>query len=159
MTTHLFGLTSDSPEDAAPKRSSRKKAKQPEAPVVVEAPVIDRPRAIRPIGQIDGEPCDGRAFGMPCQCTVWDIFTEDRGEWLVGCFVCGDVKWMPVVPGHLPESSTFVVHGGRFNGLTFDQIAKEPRGIDTIKVYASGHKNPAVQREARKWLDYHASHQ
>lgn len=151
MTDTLFPIAPDEPKKSRP---SRKTAAP--APAAVEAPALpprERKPAIKPIGEIEGEPCDGRAFGGPCLTTTRDIFYEDHGEWLTGCWVCGAVRWMPVVAGHLPERSTFVVYGGRFDGLTFDEIAQEPRGMDTIRLYAADAKKPTIQREAKKWLD------
>ena len=152
MTETLFDIAPDEPQR---KRSARPAAT--DAPQISSAPLPRRPSAaIKPIGEIDGEPCDGRAFGEPCLATLRDIFHEDRGEWLTGCWVCGAVRWMPVVPEHLPERSTFVVHGGRFDGMTFDEIAEQPRGLDTINLYAADAKRPTIQREAKKWLDARA---
>ena len=50
-------------------------------------------------------------------------------------------------------------HGGRFDGLTFDEIAEQPRGMDTIRLYAADAKKPTIQREAKKWLDDRAGNQ
>lgn len=158
MTKQLFDLTTDSPEDVGPKRGGRKKSAiavcDRPSPVAPTAP--GRPRSLKPIGSIDGEPCGGRAFGMPCQCTVWDILYEDRGEWLVGCFVCGAVKWMPVVEGHLPDKpqgAEFVIRDGRFAGMRLEEIVDQPRGLDTLRIYAKTHKSDVVRREVGKFLD------
>jgi hypothetical protein len=152
----LFPIAPDEPTKRKPARKAAPKPAEAAAPAL---PPRERKPAIKPVGQIDGEPCDGRAFGEPCGTTLRDIFYEDRDEWLTGCWVCGCVRWMPVVPGHLPERSTFVVHGGRFDGLTFDEIAEQPRGMDTIRLYAADAKKPTIQREAKKWLDDRAGNQ
>lgn len=156
MSDTLFPIA---PEEPQRRRSARRAPAAPEAAVAPEplpaAAPSARPKAIVAIGEIDDEqhPCDGLLFDRTCAMTIWDIFYEDRGEWLVGCHACGKVRWMPVVPGHLPDHATFRVHGGRFDGLTFDQIAALPRGLDTINLYANDAKKPTIQREARKWLD------
>jgi hypothetical protein len=149
MTETLFDIAPDEPQR---KRSARPAAT--DAPQVAPAPLPRRPSAaIKPIGEIEGEPCTCKAFGEVCNTTLWDIFYEDKGDWLVGCWACGAVKWTPVVMGHLPDRSTFIVRGGRFDGMTFDQIAQEPRGLDTIKLYAGDVKRQSLCTEAKKWLD------
>jgi hypothetical protein len=148
MTDTLFPVSPDEPQK---KRVTKRPAAEA---TVVQPPPLARPKpAIKPIGKIDGPPCDGTAFNSPCNTTVYDIFHEDAGDWLVGCWCCGAVSWMPVVPGHLPARTEYVVHGGRFDGKTFAEIAGEPRGLDTIRIYAADAKRPGLQAEARKWLD------
>ena len=155
MTDTLFDITPDEPQR---KKAHRPAAKASEvAPSPHALPVKCQNRAIKAIGQIDAEPCRGTAFGEPCGTTLRDIYYEDQGEWLVGCWVCGAMSWMPVVHGHLPERSTFVVRGGRFDGLTFDQIIQQPRGLDTIKLYAKNEKNATLCKASRKWLDENPS--
>ena len=153
MTETLFDIASDEPQR---KRSTRPTAADEPTPAV--APLPRKPSPIfKPIGEIEGEPCTCKAFGEVCNTTLWDIYYEVDGDWLVGCWVCGVVKWMPVVVGHLPDRSSFVVRGGRFDGMTFDQIAQQPRGVDTIKLYAGDAKRQSICIEAKKWLDANPS--
>lgn len=154
----LFDLTGDSPEDVQPRRKGRRRAAAAEAVAVVEEtpPAATPPRVLRPIGKTDGEPCDGRAFGEPCLSTVWDILAEEGDRWLVGCWVCGGERWMAAVPGVLPvqdESSTFVLRAGRFAGMSLADVAREPRGLDTLKIYAQKHQSATVMATVRKYLD------
>lgn len=158
MNTHLFDLTSDSPEDVTPKRKGRKTACAGPATAAVSlpAPAPERQRAIRPIGLIDSEPCLGRAFGLPCLCTLRDIYYEEQGDWQVGCFVCGEMSWMPAVEGYLnekPQGAEFVIRDGRFAGMRLDEIVEQPRGLDTLRIYAKTHKSDVVRREVGKFLD------
>lgn len=155
----LFDLTGDSPEDVQPRRKGKKRAAAaPAVGAVVEEP-SPSPRVVRVsrrIGVTDGDPCDGRAFGEPCISTVWDVLAEEGDRWLVGCWVCGDERWMDAVPGVLPVpdgSGAFVLRAGRFAGMSLAEVGREPRGLDTLRIYAAGHQSAAVMEAAKKYLD------
>lgn len=154
----LFDLSSDSPEDAQPKKKGRKKATSPAVVVVAEepSPALRVGRVPRPLGATDGEPCEGRAFGEDCLSTSWDVLIEEGDRWLVGCPVCGHERWTDAVPGVLPvqdESGAFVLRLGRFAGMSLADAYREPRGADTLKIYARKHDSAAVMAAARRYLD------
>lgn len=136
------------PEDVQPRKKGRKK------PAVVEAPAVEPeipmpPRVVavaRVLGQIDDIEC-------VCGTSRWDIMDEWRGEWVVECWACYRSRRMPAVPGHLKPRSQFTLRDGRFKGLTIDEAAAQPRGIDTIRHYATNHKDEEVRAAARKFLD------
>ena len=149
MTTTLFTFDSD---DTAPEDAGGKKARKKAAPSVVadEPSPVQQPPAPEKPHRILGEVQDVACL---CGTSWWEILEDHRNWWVVWCMACFRQRCMDAVPGVLPERSDFVVHDGRFAGMTLDEIAEQPRGIDTIKVYAKGHKSPAVQAAAKKFLD------
>ena len=155
-------MKADTLFDIAPEEPERERAHRKHIAIAPQAvgtglltPAVERRPLSKPIGEIEGEPCAGRAFGAACGTTTWDIYCQVGKEWIVGCWVCGDTRRMPVVAGHLPDRTEFVVSSGRGQGMTFDQIALEPRGIDTIKCYSRDTKQPHLQKAAAAWLDAH----
>ena len=150
MSEMLFDVSPDEVPEGRRKTQRRAAELPASAEPTIVSPPPRRERAVRPIGQIDGEPCEAPlCWGI----TLWDILWEDSGEWMVSCWACGACKWMPVVPGHLSAQATFTMRDGRFKGLTFVEIADEPRGMDTIIVYAQIHKDDKVREAAKNFLD------
>lgn len=149
---HLFDMTADdttAPEDATPRRGRRGPRPSPVADSPAESAVVAPAlpaRAIRPLGDIEGAPCD-------CGTSLWEIMDEWRGEWKVECWACYRRRKMAVVVGHLKPRSDFTLRDGRFAGMTLDEAAREPHGLEVLRVYASGHKRPEVREAVRKFLD------
>lgn len=136
----------------------RKKASRPRRVAVVEeerpavADIAAPPR--RPpvlIGTIDHTyACGGAGCGAECH----DIIAEGGGEWLIQCCFCGLMERVRAIPGHLkPKGKEFRFHDGRFEGLTLDEAAALPRGLDYIEESAKDHPRDAVRTACKTWLD------
>lgn len=148
---HLFDMTADettAPEDASPRRGRRGPKPSPaaESPAAVAPAPAPPARAIRPLGDIEADPCD-------CGTSLWEIVDEWRGEWAVECWACYRRRKMAVVVGYLKPRSDFTLRDGRFAGMTLDEAAEEPHGLEVLRVYASGHRRPEVREAVRKFLD------
>lgn len=151
--TLLFDV---SPEEPTRKRGSAKRtsapehtpAKEPEkAPSIVGNPPA---RVFLPIGTIDD------AYECAGGCGAWshDILHEDGREWYVSCAICGTCQWVVGIKGHLkPRLVDFVMRDGRFAGMTFAEIERQPRGLDYLKWAAAEHPRPSVREVAKKHLD------
>lgn len=88
-----------------------------------------------------------------CQATTHDIVAEDRSRWRLECCLCGTGQWVPAVPGVLaPQSARFVFASGRFGGLSIDEAAMQPRGMDYITWAAQEHPRQAVRKACESWL-------
>lgn len=91
-----------------------------------------------------------------CNSQCHDILVEDRGEWRIACAFCGTAQWVDAIPGHLkPREQEFVLHEGRFAGMTFAEIERHPRGSDYITWAAASHPKQIVRDAAKKHLDRH----
>jgi len=75
--------------------------------------------------------------------------------WLLECAFCGTRFWDRPVKGVLDaatEGKAFRLRGGRFDGLTFAEVLREPRGDEYIEWAAAEHPRPTVKEAAKKWL-------
>lgn len=148
-----------SPTDDQGKSKKKARARDLARPPIPETSSEDDPRVyrrkpgpIRPIGRIDDtyECIDPR-----CGTTCHDILLEEAGQWFLGCCFCNCTQWLPAIPGHLePKGEQFTLRDGRFAGLTLDEVAVEPRGIDYIKWAAASHQRPVVKATCKTWLDH-----
>lgn len=153
----LFDIFADEPARDGRKRPSRAR---PESPAQAEKPAIYKgdfatTRPILPIGTIDHTyDCADAACGTQCH----DILHEDRGEWYLVCAFCGTGQWAKAIKGHLQaREQDFVLRDGRFAGLTFAEVEKQPRGLDYLKWAAESHPRDAVKAAAKKHLDSRAA--
>jgi hypothetical protein len=138
------------------KARARKLAAPPQAAeqAAEKAPLFigKRPlRAILPIGKIDDTfVCIDDRCGAECH----DILHEDSGEWLLGCCFCNSTQWVRAIPGHIkPKEHEFVFRDGRFAGMSIDEAAVQPRGMDYIEWAAKSHTRPSVKAACQTWLD------
>lgn len=151
MTNALFDMAGDgtAPEDAVGRKKSRRSAPAAAPAAAAELPpalAVPEDRPVRVLGEVEGEPCS-------CGTTLWEVIEDHRTRWRVWCWACYRQRWMDPVPGVLPERCDFVIHEGRFSGLTLDEIVDEPRGVDVLRIYAKSHKSPAVQAAVAAFLD------
>lgn len=146
----LFDITPDEPQ-RRPARA-RKKDVPPHAEnvEVKKSPFIYRPSPIKALGRLDHthECVDGR-----CRGTAHDIIHEDRGEWMIQCCFCNTCQWVPVIKEHLFPGKNFVFRDGRFAGLTIDEAAEQPHGLEYVAWAAGEHKRDAVRKACKTWLD------
>jgi hypothetical protein len=86
---------------------------------------------------------------------VADIDETNRKKpaWLIQCCFCNTSQWVAVIKGHLETKPTeFQFHDGRFAGLTIDEAAAHPRGMDYVQWAAKEHKRLAVKTACETWL-------
>lgn len=144
-------LFNTSPQETSKKRGRKPAPKAVSAPVVsagYEAPLVATP----PLGVLDDSVA---CIDSRCQAQCHDIVDEVRGQWFIECVFCGTGQWIPVVRGHLPEppaGGDFVFRGGRFDGRTIAQTAREARGMDYLRWAAREHPRPAVQKACETYL-------
>jgi hypothetical protein len=151
-------LFDTSPEEPTKKRGGGKRTS---APIASEKQEVKKEpyylgqmpaRAIKPIGRLDDTyQCVDARCGAACH----DILMEDKGEWLLQCCFCNCTQWLPAIAGHLvPREEQFVLRDGRFAGLTLDEVAGQPLGMDYITWAAEEHKRDAVKAACKTWLDH-----
>jgi hypothetical protein len=108
------------------------------------------PPALKALGRLDHI---HECADTLCRGSAHDILYEDRGEWMIQCCFCNTCQWVPVIKGHLtPKPDEFQFHDGRFAGLTIDEAAAQPRGLDYVQWAAKEHKRPAVKTACETWL-------
>jgi hypothetical protein len=154
----LFDVSPDEPTRKRPQRNRAGAPVETQTPEAEKAPYLlgQLPtRAILPIGTIDHTyDCADAACGTQCH----DILHEDRGEWYLVCAFCGTGQWVKAIKGHLQEREQgFVLRDGRFAGLTFAEVEKQPRGLDYLRWAAESHPRDAVKAAAKKHLDTRAA--
>jgi hypothetical protein len=98
----------------------------------------------------DKHPCLDRT----CTSTCHDIVDTRRGKAKIECFVCGTGQWVALPESAAPGDSAFrMPPGARFSGLTLDDVAAEPTGLDYIRWRAKAKNCAACQ----SYLDASAS--
>lgn len=91
---------------------------------------------------------------LSCDAECHDIIGDARGQWLIECAFCGTGQWVKAIKDHLwPRERGFVLHKGRFAGLTLDEVEAQPRGVDYIVWAAAEHPSPAVKDACKTHLD------
>lgn len=138
--------------DVSPEEPRRSKKERVKAAPAAEASAI----AFRPppavaviLGRID------HTYQCPsCAAECNDIIEDERGEWRLECVFCGTGQWVKAIKDHLkPRERGFVLHKGRFAGLTLDEVEAQPRGVDYIAWAAAEHPSPAVKDACKRHLD------
>lgn len=144
----LFDIPPDEPKKAKKKPARPGPALEPApAPAPREVPHIAMPATL---GRLDGTVA---CLDQTCQGLSHDIVADDRGQWLVECCLCGTGQWLPAIPGVIePPKGKFVFHAGRFAGLTIDQAAAQPRGLEYLEWAAREHPKQAVRKACETWL-------
>jgi len=155
----LFELPQD---DHKPRRMRRQKEPSPvekEQHTFSPAGTLEPPAKI--LGWLDyghecvDERCRGSAHDIICE-GLSDIDNNGRKKpaWLIQCCFCGTSQWVPVIKGHLePKPAEFTFPDGRFAGLTIDEAAERPQGVDCIRLWATtGHRRPEVKTACETWL-------
>lgn len=148
--TLLFDISPDEPQKSKKRRARVIEGAQNPKPEEPKKPLIYREIALKAIGKLDGV---HRCLDQRCQGAAHDILHEDRGEWLIQCGFCHTAQWVPVIEGHLsPKEEGFVFRDGRFAGMSIDEAATHPRGVDYIAWAAKEHDRPAVRSACETWL-------
>lgn len=139
----LFDVSPEEP--ARPKRRRAVAATEPARP----APAA-RTYEATTLGRLDGQVA---CLDQTCRAEAHDIVEEDGGHWRLECCLCGTGQWVPARPGVLaPASTRFVFHSGRFAGLSIDEAAMQPRGMDYVRWAAAEHPKKAVRSACERWL-------
>lgn len=148
----LFDISPDEPVRRSSARARKKDAPPPaEKQEAKKAPFIYRQSPIKALGRLDHthECADTR-----CRGSAHDIIHEHRGEWLIQCCYCHTCQWVPVIKDHLaPKAEAFSFRDGRFAGLTIDEAAEQPHGLEYLAWAAGEHKRDAVRKACQTWLD------
>lgn len=88
-----------------------------------------------------------------CRGTAHDIVAEDDGHWRIECAFCGTAQWVRAKRWKkLNPQGEFRFRGGRFDGLTIDEAAADPRGGDYLAWAAEKHPRQFVREAVKKWL-------
>lgn len=146
----LFDTTIQTPQE--PSRSRRKARKAVEPVEQARPDFVPFVVVVPPLGRLDG---DVACIDQSCRAQCHDIVEEHAGQWLLECCFCGTGQWIKAIAGHLPapeEDAAFRFRDGRFAGLTLDEAARTPRGVDYIKWAAVEHRRGAVREAAKTWL-------
>ncbi len=149
------GLLFDvSPEerDGQEKKKPSKKQRPDERPR--PAGPLDFPSEARWLGSVEGHyQCDQCGIGILDIAETRKV--DGAAKWLVCCgWVCGHCWLVDPVPGVLDkreEGREFRVRGGRFDGMTFSEIAAEG-GRWYIEQLVKAGKRQVLAEEAAKWL-------
>jgi hypothetical protein len=156
MTPDL--LFDTSPDDSAPEDTKKKKPRKRAVAAAVVVVAEAEPQCGSewqslgpPLGKLDGH---YQCLDESCGADALDIIDEDGRMWLLECCFCGTRFWGRVVAGVLDKSDdkAFRLRGGRFNGLTFDEVIREPRGDEYISWAAAEHPKSVVKEAAKTWL-------
>lgn len=152
--TFLFDISPAEPPDGRKNRSAEGPAAAGTAKDV-EFRVGDSSRTLTILGAIDDfyQCPDGR-------CGAWahDIIDVRRHEWRVECAFCGTGQWVEPVPGVIDkDGDVFKLRGGRFDGLTIDEVSKSDRGLEYIAFAADKHSDDRTRKACRVWLDLKAA--
>lgn len=147
----LFDISPGEP--ARQKRSSARVKTTPAESITdpIKREVSPPRPAIKALGRLDHthECADSR-----CRGSAHDIIHENRGEWLIQCCYCNTCQWVPVIKDHLaPKAEAFTFRDGRFAGLTIDEAAEQPHGLEYVAWAAGEHKRDAVRKACQTWLD------
>lgn len=148
----LFEIAPDEPEKA---RKSRP-AKKPESDEPDEA-------GFEPSFKACYGPCEflGKAdqYGIECiyeNCrgTAHDIAYDDGKVWLIQCAFCGTGQYVKARKAQSAPSAgaVFRFADGRFSGLSLDEAAGKPFGLEYIEWATTEHKRPAVREACKTWL-------
>ena len=148
----LFDISPDEPEQKNRGRKSRARALEAPPPAQTAtlqiAPNYIGQRPIPTLGVIDGT---FLCADESCCASAHDIITEDDGDWLIECAICGTRQRVAAIRDYLqPKEAEFVVSDGRFAGLTLDEIAKQPRGPEWLAWAVSDHPRQFVREAVRK---------
>lgn len=148
----LFDISPDEPQRRRAARARKKDAPPlAENAEVKKAPFIYRQSPIKALGRLDHA---HECVDSLCRGSAHDIIHEDRGEWMIQCCFCHTCQWVPVIKGHLsPKAEAFVFRDGRFAGLSIDETAEQPHGLEYVSWAASEHKREAVRKACKTWLD------
>ena len=153
-----------SPTEDGGRKSSRKRHHvvddtQPEPePAFVHAPKRYEAGFQPIIGTIDHTyDCSDAACGTQCH----DILREEKGCWYVVCAFCGTGQWVEALvvkekKQAKPQDGAFRLQGGRFPGMTLDEVSVLDDGVGCIRWWAADKRasTPDSVREAAKaWLD------
>ena len=136
------------------RKQGKKSAHADSAPVQTQIEPTYKPfieaRAIKALGRLDQT---HECADSMCRGSAHDIIHEDRGEWLIQCCFCNTAQWVPVIAGHLkPKEEEFIFRGGRFPGMSIDEVADLPGGRKYIENAAELHDRPAVRAACKTWL-------
>lgn len=146
----LFEIAPDEPEKARKNRPVRKS--EPEAAECGFEPsfaICYGPREF--IGKADQY--DIECVDEFCRGTAHDIVDDDGKVWLIQCAFCGTGQYVKARKTEAkPSGAVFRLTDGRFSGLSLDEVASEPVGVDFIEWAAQSHKRPAVREACEKWL-------
>ena len=147
----LFDVSPEEPTRKGSARSRRPAAEEtPKADEFVP-PVMTAERPLLPIGRID------HTYACPdarCLAECHDIVAEDDGDWLIQCCFCGTGQWVRAIKGHLkPREQEFRFTAGTRQGMTIDEAAATPNGMDFVEWAATEHKSEAVKNACQTWLD------
>jgi hypothetical protein len=155
----LFDLPQDDPKPRRMVRAKSTTAVEKEQHTFAPTGTIDAP--VKILGWLDhghecvDERCRGSAHDIICE-GLSDIDNNGRKKpaWLIQCCFCGTSQWVPVIKGHLePKPAAFTFPDGRFAGLTIDEAATRPQGVDCIRLWATtGHRRPEVKTACETWL-------
>lgn len=152
-----------SPTEDSGRKSSRKRHyvaddPQPEPePAFVHAPKRYEAGFQPLIGTIDHTyDCLDAACGTQCH----DILREEKGHWYIVCAFCGTGQWVEAIvvkekKQAEPQDGVFRLQGGRFPGMTMDEVSLLDDGLGCIRWWAADKRasTPDSVREAAKaWL-------
>lgn len=138
-------------EDGGKKRPpKRAKAQAAEEPVFRHEPKAYKsaqPRILRKIN--DTFDCADAACGTQCH----DVIAEEPGYWYLTCVFCGTSQWVEAIPEKAapekpPADGVFRFDGGRFPGMTLDEVCALDDGLAYIRWVAGSPKQPTAVRKA-----------
>ena len=148
-----------SPTETSDKKSPRKQRpalaekQSPPAPSFVHTPRSYADVVSRELKTIDHTyDCADGACGAQCH----DILKQEKGDWYIACAFCGTGQWVPALVDEeeeKPQDQVFRLRGGRFPGMTLDEVSLLDDGMGCITWWATGkHDDDAVRDAAKKWL-------
>lgn len=153
MSDTLFDTTPERDRDVGKKKPARRHRTTAPPPAEADLPAAlptrrDGEFILERAGVVEDEVCPS------CGASRWDILDVHRGEWRVQCDGCGLLLWRPEIPGHIQEKAPeFRFRDGRLAGLTPAEAAEQPRGLDTMRLYARSHADESVREACRSFLD------
>lgn len=137
--------------DTSPQEEPKKKrGKKPRVIVEPEPPAPALPRR-PPVATILGRDDETVCLDQTCQAACNDITDDDRGWLRLECCFCGTGQW---VKGRLPEKpagNVFRLRGGRFDGMTLDEVFEAPRGRDYLEWAEKEHPRDIVRNAVAAW--------
>lgn len=158
MSESMLFDTSPIDEDSVKKKPRKTREKQPEPAPTRALPRVEKPATERWLASIDGHyACDRCGITL---LDLVDIRKTDKGvKWLISCgWWCLHSWYVDPIPGVLDaedkkqEEENFRVRGGRFDGMTFDEI--DAMGYRRyIEALPGAPKRTVLAEAARKWLD------
>lgn len=146
----LFEIAPDEPEKARKSRPAKKpEPEESEAGFEPSFTVCHGPREF--LGKADQH--DIECIDENCRGTAHDIVDDDGKVWLIQCAFCGTGQYVKARKTEsAPAGAVFRLADGRFSGLSLDEAAGEPFGLEYIEWATTGHKRPAVREACKKWL-------